>query len=172
MQLFLQTPPIEEPLTLDEVKAYLKIHENQEEGFLQSIISSARAYVECFTGRALLKQRWHLQIRPRFPPLSPLVKYREEALEIELPYPPLMRVEEVKVKEKTTAFKQEENRVVLDSSHWDQEISIHYWAGYGEKASSLPPALKMAVLMATRPFYDHQPVDLSILNPFKVHRLM
>ncbi len=78
---------------------------------------------------------------------------------------------EVKESAKTIAYEVEENRVLLSSLFWDKEISIIYWAGYGETAASLPPDLKMAVLMATRFFYDNQKVDLPLLGPYKVFHL-
>ena len=172
MQLFLKTPPFQEPLRLEEVKAYLRLSFDQEEDFLRTLIAAARAYVEGITGRSLLKQAWELQIRPPYPPSSPLVKCVEKSIEIELPHPPLLEVEAVKLGKKDIPFGIEENKVILSSSFWNKEIFITYWAGYGETAASLPPDLKMAVLMATRFFYDNQEANLPMLRPYKVHRLI
>jgi hypothetical protein len=171
MQLFLKTPPIQEILTLEEVKTYLRISSDQEDDFLKIIMRAARAHVESLTGRALLKQQWVLGIKPPYPEGSPLVKREGKRLEISLPWPPLLEVEEVKMDGKTIAHEVEENRVLLSSLFWDKEISIIYWAGYGETADVLPPDLKMAVLMATRFFYDNQKGDLPILGPYRVFHL-
>ena len=62
MELFLKSPPIQEPLTIDEVRTYLKISIKQEDEFLLSLIKSARAHVESVTGRALLKQQWQMDL--------------------------------------------------------------------------------------------------------------
>jgi hypothetical protein len=172
MQLFLKTPPAQEPLTQEEVKAYLRLSTDQEEGFVRMLIASARAYVEGVTGRALLKQEWEMQIKPPYPSSSPLVKREGESVEIELPHPPLLKVEAVKTEEKIILYEVEENKVVLSSLFWNTKLSITYWAGYGETALSLPPDLKMAVLMATRFFYDHQKVELPLLQPFKVLKIV
>ncbi|MBS0272285.1 MAG: hypothetical protein JSR85_06525 [Proteobacteria bacterium] len=47
-----------------------------------------------------------------------------------------------------------------------------YWAGYGTTQDSIPPDLKMGVLKAIHAFYDHHKMDLSLLHPYKVHRLI
>ena len=171
MQLFLKTPPVQEPLTLEEVKTYLRIGSDQEDNFLKMLIRAARAHVESLTGRALLKQQWALHIKPPYPRGSPLVKKEGKRLEIELSQPPLLEVEEVKIEGKTIPYEVEESRILLSSLFWDKEISVIYWAGYGETADSIPPDLKMAVLMATRFFYDNQKGDLPLLQPYKVFHL-
>ena len=172
MHLFLKIPPTEEPLTLQEVEDYLKLPSNQDEAFVKTLIAAARSYIENVTGRALLKQKWELHITPPYPPSSPLVKRRGKELEIELPRPPLLHVEAVKAAQKEVSFTIKDGKVCLPSSFWDQELVLTYWAGYGDTALSLPPALKMASLMAARFIYDNQTGELALLAPFKVHRLI
>lgn len=168
MELFLKTPPKQEPLTIDEVKSYLRISTDQEDSFLLNLIASSRAHVESITGRALLKQQWQLGLKPPYPPSSPLVRRMENHIMIQIPKPPLLEVESVTLKGSDISFIQEENKLILSPLFWEKEITLTYWAGYGETASSLPANLKMAVLMATRFFYDQQPVELPLLKPFKV----
>ena len=172
MKLFLKVPPSHEPLSREEVKACLRLSEDQDNDFLPTLISSARAYVEGVTGRALLKQKWILEISPPYPSSSPLVKVEEKSLEINLPHPPLLEVEVVTMRGKEIPFMVKDSKVLLSSSYWNKEISIAFWAGYGETAASLPPDLKIAVLIATRCFYDQQKGDFSLLTPFKVHHLI
>jgi len=172
MQLLLKTPPSQEPVTLEEVKSYLRLPSDQEESFLKNLIATARAYVERMIGRSLLKQKWLMHIKPPYPSSSPLVKWEGKTLEIDLPYPPLLEIESIKTNQKEHPFTVAENKVRLSSLLWDKEISIIYWAGYGETVDALPPDLKMAVLMAARFFYDDQKVDLSMLRPFKVLHLI
>jgi len=173
MQLTLKTPPTEEPVSVEEVKSYLKLpYENNDEAYLRQLISTARIYVEKATGRALLKQKWGLSIKPPFPTTSPLVKREEERLKIILPYPPLIEVESVKSKDTDIYFKIEENKILLHSFLWNKEISISYWAGYGSTDATLPADLKMAVLITARCLYDYQHPDVPLLNPFKVYRVL
>ncbi len=172
MQLFLKVPPAEEPLSLTEVKTYLRITSDLEDSYIRDLIASARAYVEGVTGRALLKQKWLMHLKPPYPRASPLVKWAGKDLEIVIPHPPLLEVESAMIDEKEFPYKVRENKIFLSASFMEKDISITYWAGYGPTQDSLPPDLKMAVLMATRAFYDHHTMDLALLHPYKVHRLI
>jgi uncharacterized phiE125 gp8 family phage protein len=65
----LVTPPVEEPLTVDEVKLHLRIEEDveDEDGLVDALIKAARVHVENETGRALLTQTWRYTLDDRFP---------------------------------------------------------------------------------------------------------
>lgn len=171
MQLQLKNPPLQEPLTLAEVKTFLRLSTDHENEVLKTLIASSRAYVEGITGRALLKQGWLMHLKMPYPPSFPLTKKKTGEIEIILPFPPLLSVEFVKVDKKEVSYSLYENKVFLDSHHWKKDISIYFWAGYGEDPSTLPPDLKMSVLMAIRFFYEGQKADIPLLKPYKVQRL-
>ena len=172
MRLTQKIPPTKEPFTLEEAKLFLRIVSDQENSHLLHLLSSARAYVEDVTGRALLKQQWLLEIKPPYPPHSPLVKRQGRHVEMRLPRPPLIEVVSIETKDKSIAYNLEENKVILPSTVWDQNLSILYWAGYGEESETLPPTLKQALLMVMAAFYEHQKVDSTLLSPFRVHHLI
>lgn len=52
----LTTPPAEEPITISELKAHLRITSDEEDTELAGYIASAREYYEGQTGRALVTQ--------------------------------------------------------------------------------------------------------------------
>ena len=172
MRLLQKVTPQREPFTLEEVKIFLRLQGDQEDAWLPTLLSSARAYVEDVTQRSLLKQQWELTLKPPYSPPSPLVRQREKHIEISLPRPPLMEVESVQSKETALPYVIEENKIILSPMHWDKNISVLYWAGYGEESTALPPTLRHAILMVLRAFYDQQKVDLSLLSPFKVHHFL
>lgn len=172
MQLKCLTPPVHEPLTPDEVRWYLRLPDGTEDQHVYGIISVARSYVEGTTGRALLKQQWQLKLTPPYPKASPLIKREAELLKIHLPHPPLLSINEIKLKSQPINYTVEGDKVLLSSFCWGKEISITYWAGYGDTKEALPPNLKMGTLMATRLFEFHEPVDLSLLTPFKVFHVV
>ncbi len=60
--LSLVTAPATEPLSLEEAKLHLRVTTDDEDGLIQSLIQTAREYVEQFTGRALLTQTWDLKL--------------------------------------------------------------------------------------------------------------
>ena len=58
MGLVLTSPPAVEPLTVDEVKTYLRIDHDDEDCLLASLITSARLQVEAALDLALITQSW------------------------------------------------------------------------------------------------------------------
>ncbi len=62
LRLTLVTPPTELPLTLGEVKAQLRLDEDQtaEDALLLGHLRAATGLCESFTGRALITQTWAL----------------------------------------------------------------------------------------------------------------
>lgn len=74
MRFSLVTAPTVEPLTLQEVKDFLRITTEDEDELLTGLIASAREAFEHLTGRQLLTATWDLHL-DRFPQFSwePLV---------------------------------------------------------------------------------------------------
>lgn len=58
MPLKLITPPQEEPVTLTEVKAHLRIDSDEEDVWLNSAIKAARELCEALQGRKYITQTW------------------------------------------------------------------------------------------------------------------
>lgn len=171
MELFLKTPPTLEPVTVEEVRSYLRLPSRQDGDLLLNLISTARAHVESLTGRALLKQQWQMDLKPPYPRSSPLVQRREEHIIIHLLKPPLLGIQSVQAQEKDIPYRKEGGKILLSTRFVEEEIKITYWAGYGETPAILPADLKMSILMAVRCLYEHQALDLPLLAPFKVFRV-
>lgn len=172
MQLTLKIAPRREPLTLEETKTYLRITSDQEDTHVHSLIAASRAYVEGVTGRALLKQGWLLHLTPPYPPSFPLTQTKQGELIFSLPRPPLISIVSVKAREKTIAYGKEEDKIRLSPLYWDCPLAIAFWAGYGETPDSLPPDLKMAVLMGVRYLYEGQEIRLPLLTPYRVFKII
>lgn len=85
MALKLITAPSIEPVSLTEMKSYLREVTTDHDTTLTNLIASARDYVEKMTGRALLTQTWELTLDD-----WPARDY------IELDYPPLASVTSIK----------------------------------------------------------------------------
>ena len=169
MHLTCTTAPAQEPLSLEEAKTYLRLSTNHEDALVTTLIGAARGYVEGITGRALLTQRWLMELTPPYPRTSPLILPNTGEVEITVPLPPLIRIESVKVAGRLVPHALFKSKVRISSHLFGKDISIDFWAGYGEDPLSLPPALKVAVLMATRCFYEGEVVpQLPLLNPYKI----
>jgi uncharacterized phiE125 gp8 family phage protein len=79
MRITVITPPNAEPLTVDEMRTYLRIDGTDEDATLTALIAGARDWCESFTRRALI-QRTVDVVLDRFPPASKLKPKREIVL--------------------------------------------------------------------------------------------
>ena len=82
LRLTLVTPPTELPLTLGEVKAQLRLDEDQtaEDALLLGHLRAAAGLCEAFTGRALITQTWTL-LRDAWPGAAASGNLREDLRE-------------------------------------------------------------------------------------------
>lgn len=62
MALFLATGPTTEPVALAEVKDHIRVSGSDEDALINDLITSAREYIETFTGRTLMPQTWDLKL--------------------------------------------------------------------------------------------------------------
>ena len=53
---YLLAGPAQEPVSLAEPKAFLKVDDSAEDGLVTTLIGAARLHIEAVTGRALLAQ--------------------------------------------------------------------------------------------------------------------
>jgi uncharacterized phiE125 gp8 family phage protein len=60
MASILLTPPLVEPLSLAEAKAFLRLETAEDDPLIAAFISAARLHVETQTGLALVTQSWRM----------------------------------------------------------------------------------------------------------------
>lgn len=82
MKLTLITGPGRYPVTLDEVKDYCRIEDNDSDSLLKMMIRQAVEHAENITGRKFISQQWRLDLD-------------DFSNEITLPYPALISVDSV-----------------------------------------------------------------------------
>src|SRR5690606_39266484 len=58
MTSYLLAGPGEEPVSLAEAKAFLKVDDEAEDGLITTLIGAARLHIEGVTGKALMAQSW------------------------------------------------------------------------------------------------------------------
>jgi uncharacterized phiE125 gp8 family phage protein len=182
-------PPLAEPLTLADLKAHIRVQNDEEDTVLACLIRVAREHLERVTGLALISQGWRLYL-DCWPD--------DGALEIS--HGPVLAVDAVR------AFDEfgEESEValaghVLDGVRrparlWLRErpaarqamngIEVDFTAGFGESGADVPDTLKRAMLVHAAHCYEFRgavPVEMQpasmpegydrLVAPFLMRRL-
>ena len=170
MPLTVITPPTDEPVTLAEAKALLRIDGSEEDALLLSLIVTARLTVEDVTGHALIT-RTVAAVQDRWPP----------ARELPLPVRPLQAVEAVTLPDMqggeivwpaanylVEAAGSHPRLVLAPGAVWpvlhrpSGGIRIRMRAGHGDTAAEVPPPLRHAVLLLAAHWFENRlPVIVS-----------
>lgn len=169
----LVTPPVEEPLTRNEVKVHLRIDEDQteEDGLIDALIKAARVHVENETARAMLTQTWKAFYDDRFP----FTQYANRDAPFVLYPTPLQSVAHIKYYDSTGALTtlagteyfvdtaSEPGRVLLPyNKTWPATqyprpaaVEVQFVAGYAN-VSLVPPTLKAAMKLLIGTWYEQR----------------
>jgi len=180
----LVTPPVIEPVSVEEIKAQARLEGSDEDALLASLIIAARQWVELYTGRCLIKQGWRLWLDAE-----------PDGDEIVLSKAPLFSVQEVQFFSDddeaqtwdTSCYfidtAREPGRVVLRagavwpaSTRTANGLSVAFEAGYGERAQDVPEALRLAVRQLAAFWYENRgdslEEGLSAAIPLVVYGLL
>jgi uncharacterized phiE125 gp8 family phage protein len=162
MPLILLAGPVEEPVTLAEARAHLRLDGTEENGLVTALIAAARAALEAETRRAFMTQSWRLV----------LDAWPQGALM--LPLAPVQDVTAVAVAGADGAM------VPLDAEFYDVAlagdaprlapkpgaafpdpairlggIAVDFTAGY-DGAEDVPPPLRQALLMLVAGWFEQR----------------
>ena len=169
------TEPVNEPVTLVEAKAYLRVDNTDEDTLIGTLITSAKQWVESYLDRALILRQLVLRL-DTFP------------VEIELPQPPLstfgtttaVSVTYTLETGTTATLSSSEYRIdrtstpgVLRQNYsgsWPghlndyNSIAVTYWAGYGSDEGDIPPAIKNAILLMVGHLFENRTAVVTNTN--------
>ena len=161
MPATLVSAPAEEPVTVTEAKAHLRVDDTNSDTLITSLIVAAREYAETFTRRALITQTWDW-IADGFPGT------------IVLPLPRLVSVTSITYIDSdgnsqtlaastyTVDTDSEPGRIVpAFGKSWPvtravfNAVTVRFVAGYGA-AAAVPQTIKQAMLLLIGHWYDHR----------------
>lgn len=157
----LVTAATHEPLSIEELKAHLRVDTDDEDATIDSLQSAVRKYCETFTGRQFVSatydqtfEGWENKMLLDLPPLSSVTSvkyYDEDGVEQTLSdsiYDVVTNVEPGLI------------RLAYDQS-WpthrcqNEPITIRYVAGYGE-APAVPETIKQVIRLLVGHFFENR----------------
>lgn len=169
------TEPVNEPVTLVEAKAYLRVDNTDEDTLISTLITAARQWVESYLDRALILRQLVLRL-DTFP------------VEIELPQPPLssagtttaisltytletgttatLSSSEYRIDRTSTPGVLRQNYSGSWPGHLNDynSIAVTYWAGYGSDEGDMPPAIKNAILLMVGHLFENRTAVVTNTN--------
>jgi uncharacterized phiE125 gp8 family phage protein len=154
--------PAVEPVTLAEMRAYLRLDDGGEDDLVAALVKAARLLVEAACGRQLVEQTWRL-VLDRWP----------SGRIVRLPLSPLIRVERVRVFDATgsatdlaPALYRAEGasdppRVVVESAAPEpglaaEGIHLDIVVGFGPAAADVPAPLAQAVRLLVARWFENR----------------
>jgi uncharacterized phiE125 gp8 family phage protein len=160
MTSYLLAGPAEEPVSLVEAKAFLRVDDGAEDGLIATLIAAARMHVEGITARALLAQSWRV-VLDRWP---------EDGV-VRLPVGPFMAVTEITAYDESgvghdvplAQFMSAPDRLLLPTTvsgmpalRERQGIEIDYVAGFGTEPEEVPVDIRQALLVLVGHWFEHR----------------
>jgi len=160
MTSYLLAGPAEEPVSLAEAKAFLRIDDNAEDGLITTLIGAARLHVEGVTGRALIAQSWRIV----------LDDWPDNGV-VRLPVAPLLSVISIAATDSNGAshelplgqFGGEPERLLvprvvvgMPALQERAGIEIDYIAGFGTEPGDVPADIRQAILGLVAHWHEHR----------------
>lgn len=162
--LALLTPPALEPVTVDEIKAYLRVETADEDALITRLAAAARRTAEAMTGRAFITQSWRLTF-DRWPPSRTM----------ELPLPPLRTVDAVRlIDDADTETVWPAVNYVVDATTEPGRLrlrdgaappvpgrdiaglAVDFTAGYGSQPTDVPADPRQAMIRLAAHWFEHR----------------
>ena len=177
MNLRLKTPPNLEPISLELVKAHLRLSDIHEDEYLQHLIKTARSQIEILTNRCLMTQIWELDLH-------------EPGFKIVLPLAPVQKVKSIHL----VTIRGDKLSLGLDKIQIENKrdgpilkllnplfgkAKIQFVVGYGEEPKNVPESLLHAILLLVAHYYENRgdqsqklpEAIYPLIQPFIYHRL-
>jgi uncharacterized phiE125 gp8 family phage protein len=185
--IFVSGPAVE-PITLAEMKAYLRVDDEDaaQDDLISGLIKAARLTVEAASRRILIEQRWRV-VLDRWPRSGAIL----------LPLAPLIAVDAIRISDAAgTASELPDDAFEVDAlseppridvsgapdpGRLRNGISIELRAGYGAQPEAVPATLKLAIRILVAHWFENRgdiageqilpPEALALVAPFQRARL-
>ena len=191
MQFRLLSGPAIEPVSLADAKAHLRVDQTYDDSLIASLIAVARAQVEQETSHAMVHQTWRVAVHrwqtgrrivlPRTPAVQ-LIEIRSIASDGQSELVPIADFQ-LNAHDAPATVEPIHQRAFHFTSGVVQHVEIDYLAGFGSDVSSVPQALKQAILMLVGHLYETREAASTsqqaiapkgyddLLRPYKMRRI-
>lgn len=168
MTIYLLAGPAEEPVSLAEAKAFLRLDDTVEDTLVTTLVTAARLHVEGTTARALIAQTWRLVLdcwpaeRSVRLPVAPLMSLTAVTAYDEAATPHDLDVGQFDVDVATPRLLVPAQLDGMPALRARQGLQVDYVAGYGADPEDVPADLKQAVLALVAYWFEHR--DTAVLS--------
>src|SRR5215212_7111267 len=161
--------PAVEPVTVAEMRAYLRLDDDAEDDLVAALIKAARLVVEAAAGRQLVEQSWRLTLdrwacgRAVLLPLSPLIRIDRIRVYDRLGAPQDLAAALYRAERAS-----DPPPILVESAAPElaaQGIEIDIVVGFGPAAGDVPPPLAQSVRMLVARWFENRgdaPADLTL----------
>lgn len=169
MGLKLLSGPAAEPVSIDEVKAHLRVDGNSEDALIASLLLTSRLHIEAALGLALMTQHWQL-----------VMDVWPVATTVKIGIAPVQAINEIRVLDRdgastvvpSSSYALEATgrpaRIVPKDQAWPMPgrkaggIHIDFVAGFGSAADAVPSPIRQALLLLVTHWYEHRdPIEIG-----------
>jgi len=180
MTLTVVTPPVTEPISLNEAKLHLRVAHNDDDTYIQSLISVARDHIEQDIQRAIATQTWELT----------MTTFPTDTNVITLYFGPVQSIVSIIYDDADGVAQTMDPATYWLDTSWlpaklmginawpatsttSEAVRVQYVAGYG--GNPIPSSLRHAMLMLIGEWYDNrEAASTALLSklPHAVDRLI
>lgn len=180
------TEPAALPITLEQIKAHLRLDHADEDQYLIFLIQSATEAVQNYIGRSLIAQTWQKVYYQSQRYSSRISKQPALPIKISLPYVPVLKIDSItgsginKMPLAITKYDLKFNGdlAIVEIDQVFSKIEIKYDAGYGDRPEDIPADIRQAILQLAALFYqkrqsfplEDEPYLVSLIQPYRIFR--
>ncbi len=168
MTITLLTPPALEPVTLADMRQFLRLDSDREDSLLTGLIKAARETLEQQAGLALINQTWRLYADhwPRHG-LITICKYPVRSIVSATAYaedgtPVVVAAQDVRLDE---AARPARLYLAAQSTNPLSGLEVDFVAGFGETGTDVPDALRHAIMTLVAHWYEFRGVYVAAQQP-------
>lgn len=148
--------PAAEPVSLADVKLFLRIEHDAEDSLLSTLLQAAREAAESFLSVSFLEQTWQYTI-----------EHHQDSW-LNLPMSPVLAVAEIAMRDDASAWVVQSSsayaligdRIKLSPElTFQSALRVHYTAGMASDAANIPATIKHALLEHVTKLYETRGLD-------------